>query len=106
MSVPGQSLHTNGGITSALHLSTDIDERPLPNVEKGQEETHAPQQAWTLFHHVVGTREQRWRHLDAERLSWQAVAGEWVRQRVRKTRAAAPAANCNSLRRSRGRRPW
>jgi hypothetical protein len=31
-------------------------------------QTHAVQQTALLFDHLVGTREQRWRHLDAERL--------------------------------------
>jgi hypothetical protein len=34
MTEMGQSLHMNGGLTSAVHPNTDIDERPYPNVKR------------------------------------------------------------------------
>ena len=42
---------------------------PLGTAEKCQEATYAAQQRTLLFDDLIGHREQRWRHLDAERIS-------------------------------------
>jgi len=48
------------------------------NDVQGQNQTHAVQQAALLLDHRVGKREQRWRHLDAERLGGLEVDRQFV----------------------------
>ena len=39
--------------------------------------THAPQQTASLFNHLIGAREQRWRHVEAERVGGLEVDDEF-----------------------------